>query len=96
MKSIVLNQTNISVYLVSDETEIIFENGMTTVGNPAEFHISDCNESNCTVVENLTDPEDWVAHKYLVVNGAWVANPTWVDPTPTRVDPTPTVQETTV
>lgn len=87
MKSIVQNSTNISLHMVADETAIIMSDAQTTVGDPVEFHISDCNSSNCHVVENLTDPGDWMGHKYLVVDGAWQANPAWVDPTPSEETP---------
>jgi len=79
MKSIVQNGTNLSLFLVSDETEILLGDQSVTVGDPVEFYISDCNVNNCHVVENLTDPEGWIGHKYLVIDGAWSNNPDWVD-----------------
>lgn len=78
MKSIVQNGTNLSLFLLSDETEIFLKEQLVTVGDPVEFHISDCNANNCHVVENLAQPDDWIGHKYLVVDGTWAANPDWL------------------
>lgn len=80
MKSIVQNITNISLYLFSDETEVHINEMQTNIKDPFEFNIGDLNSSNCHLVENLTTPNGWVGHKYLVVNGAWAANPAWVEP----------------
>jgi hypothetical protein len=75
MKTLVSN--SVSLYLLDDaeRVEITAEN--TVVGSPTKYVISDLNESNATVVLDVTPPEHWVGGKYRISNGVWSPNPGW-------------------
>ena len=81
MKTIINNETNVSLYLLPPtETVNIFADRIE-VGNPIRFAISDLNSSNCTLVEDVTAPDDWYGCKYTyTATEGWVAVPDWVDP----------------
>ena len=38
------------------------------------------NSGNATLIEGVTQPEDWYGCKYNYVNGAWELCPDWIDP----------------
>jgi hypothetical protein len=81
MKTIVRNDNNISLYLFDDSQFVNIAADITTVGNPAILYIDDCNSSNVTLFENVTNPEGWVGWKYFyTVEDGWVLNPNWVPP----------------
>ena len=82
MKTIIRNGTNVSLYLFDDATEVVMTSTETTVGNPAEFIISDCNTSNATLYTGVTDPEGWAGWKYLFDGTAWALNPGYIPPPP--------------
>jgi len=79
MKTIVRKDSKISLYLFDNGEVVNINAENTTIGNPVKLVISDCNTSNATLVENVTDPGDWTGWKYLYDNG-WTLNPDWVDP----------------
>lgn len=81
MKTIVNNETNVSHYLFPQtETVNIFADRIE-VGNPIRFAIGDLNSSNSTLVQNVTEPDDWYGCKYTyTATEGWVAVPDWVDP----------------
>ena len=79
MKTIVRNGTNISLYLFDDLMYVDIAADKTTVGDPVQFYIADCNSSNATLFEGVTTPDEWEASKYLyTAEGAWVLNPDWI------------------
>jgi hypothetical protein len=81
MKTIVRNDNNVSLYLFADDKVVDIQADKTVIGNPPELIIADCNTSNATLFEGVTDPGDWTGWKYLyTVEGGWVLNPDWVDP----------------
>jgi hypothetical protein len=45
-----------------------------------DFIIGDLNANNSTLIEGVTEPEDWYGCKYNYVNDAWELCPEWVDP----------------
>ena len=81
MKTIVETSTKLSKYLLADDVVITATADNITVGDPAQFIISDLNSGNATITENVTNaPEDWVGNKYKLDGTTWSANPDWVDP----------------
>jgi hypothetical protein len=82
MKTITRNGSNVSLYLFEDSQFVGIAADKTTIGNPAILYIDDCNSSNVTLIENVTQPEGWTGCKYVytVANG-WQLNPDWIDPT---------------
>lgn len=77
MKTIILSETKESKYILADDVIVIFndENIVTPL-----FIISDMNNSNATMIENVVPPEDWIGNKYLFDNGEWRLNPSWIEP----------------
>ena len=81
MKTIVETSTKLSKYLLADDVTITATSNDITVGDPAQFIISDLNSGNTTITENVTNaPSDWIGNKYKFDSGTWSANPDWVDP----------------
>lgn len=80
MKTVVRNNSNVSLYLLPDDMEVVIGIENMTLGNPPQYLVLDCNTSNCTLVENVTNPGDWKGGNYLYVNGTWAANPAWIEP----------------
>jgi hypothetical protein len=84
MKTIIRNETNVSLYIFVDDVVDIAAD-KTTVGNPVIEYILDCNTSNATVYENVTPPEDWKSWKYLFDGTTWTLNPDYNPPIPPQV-----------
>ena len=82
MKTIIENGTNCSKYLFADDEQVVMKDSHIEKGDPAnlDFIIGDMNSSNATLIENVTEPDDYVGCKYNYVNGAWELCPDWVDP----------------
>lgn len=81
MKTIVHKEFNVSLYLFDDSKFVSVVDNQTIVGNPTEFIIADCNNSNVTLFENVTDPGDWKGWKYLYTEAnGWQLNPNWNPP----------------
>ena len=64
MKTIVDNATNTSRYLFADDKSVTMGSDTITVGDPAEFIIGALNTGNATLIEGVTEPEDWYGCKY--------------------------------
>lgn len=79
MKTIV-DAHNCSKYLFADEKTVTVKADCIEVGSPVEFVIGDLNTSNATLIESVTEPDDWYGCKYEYVNGVWQLCPDWVDP----------------
>jgi len=81
MKTIVCDM-NCSKYLFEDDKQVNVKDDRIEVGDPAnlDFIIGDMNTNNCTLIEGVTEPEDWYGCKYNYVNDAWELCPNWVDP----------------
>lgn len=69
-----------SKYLFPDTEVVVMGEDNITVGSPVKFIIGDLNANNSTLVENVTEPDDWYGCKYNYVNGAWELCVGWVDP----------------
>lgn len=81
MKTIVRNETNVSLYLFDDSEVVDIGADQTVIGNPPRLIIADCNTSNAILFENVTDPGDWAGWKYLyTAGGGWQLNPDWNPP----------------
>ena len=81
MKTI-LDEHNCSKYLFADEKTVNVKAEYIEVGEPnnLDFIIADLNSSNATLIENVTEPDDWYGCKYNYVNGVWELCPDWIDP----------------
>ena len=81
MKTITRNDNNVSIYLFDDATYVDIQADKTIVGDPVQFIIDDCNDSNTTLYTGVSNPEDWTGWKYLYTEAdGWVLNPDWVPP----------------
>ena len=79
MKTII-DSYNCSKYLFADEKDVTVKVDCIEVGSPIEFIIGDLNSGNATVIEGVTEPDDWYGCKYNYVNGVWELCSDWVDP----------------
>jgi hypothetical protein len=72
MKTIVCDQ-NCSKYLFADDKQLNITADHIEVGDPAnlDFIIGDLNANNSTLIEGVTEPDDWYGCKYNYVDGAW-------------------------
>lgn len=80
MKTVVRKDTNVSLYLVSDDTQVFVNTLSTQFGEPEEFFAADCTTDNVTLYENVAAPDDWFGCKYLFDGTTWTPNPDWIDP----------------
>jgi hypothetical protein len=81
MKTIVDNATATSRYLLADNKVVTMGSDTIIVGDPAEFIINDLNSGNATLIEGVTEPEDWYGCKYTcAANGTFTAVEGWIDP----------------
>ena len=80
MKTITRNEDNISIWMFADDKALDVQSDKIIVGNPEELIIGDCNSSNVTVHENVTEPDDWYGWKYFYDGTTWTLNSDWVDP----------------
>jgi len=82
MKTILLNDGNVSKYLFADDKDVAVGDDVIVVGDPAapDFIIADMNSSNATVVEGVSEPDDWYGCKYSYADSTWTAIEGWVDP----------------
>lgn len=93
MKTLIETSTGLSKYLFRDESEVtILSNGtLATIKQGTltldNFEIADLNSSNATLVsvQESSVPTDWIGNKYLLIDGAFVPNPDWVEPTTEEV-----------
>jgi hypothetical protein len=82
MKTIIETATNSSKFLFDDDKQINITDAQINVGDPAslDFIIGSMNANNATLIEGVTEPDDYVGCKYNYVNDAWELCPDWVDP----------------
>ena len=71
MKTIVDNATNTSRYLLADDKPVNVTSQNIEVGDPAnlDYIVGDLNSGNATVIENVTEPDDWFGCKYFLCCG---------------------------
>jgi len=80
MKTIIRNTTTVSLYLFEDAEVVNVFADRIEIGNPLRMTLADCNSGNATLIEGVTDPGDWVGHKYLYTATGWELNPDYVEP----------------
>lgn len=80
MKTIIDTASTVSKYLFADDKTVTMGAGSISVGDPVEFIICDMNTDNATLVESVTEPDDWYGCKYKYANSTWAVDPDWVDP----------------
>jgi hypothetical protein len=70
MKTLILKETKISIYLFDDKKEVSINSDKTIVGNVdfPDFYIADCNSENSELITNVIAPNDWIGHKYKYDN----------------------------
>lgn len=74
MKALIKNESNVVYYLFEDSA-VVASGDQTAVGDPVQYYISDLNDSNSTIVENLTPPDDWDSQKYTYdEQNGWLLN----------------------
>lgn len=82
MKTIVCAM-NCSKYLLADDKQVNVKDDCIEVGDPAnlDFIIGDLNANNSTLIEGVTEPDDWYGCKYnCAADGTWSLVEGWVDP----------------
>ena len=84
MKTII-DSSNCSKFLLADEVNVVLEENQTVVYDTEDpskiaFFVADLNSGNATLIEGVTEPDDWYGCKYNYVNGAWELCPDWTDP----------------
>lgn len=75
MKIITRVATKVALYAFNDNEVISLNANSTSIGDPVELIISDCDLSNSLVfdqVENM--PEDWIGGKYCFNGQSWTLN----------------------
>ena len=83
MKTIIDNANRTSRYLVADDYEVRMLDDKTEMGdtNNLDFVIGDLNRNNATLVEGVTEPDDWFGCKYTCSpDGVFTVVDGWVDP----------------
>mgnify|MGYP000220893415 CR=1 FL=1 len=76
MQTIVKNETNISLYYLTDSKTVDITSTETTIseGGTTEFTIQDCNSSNVTLRTGVDEQAAWWGHKYKHDGSSWSAN----------------------
>jgi len=80
MKTIIDNETKTSKYLVADDYVIESSESSITMGDPVDFIIGDLNSTNSTIIEGVSEPDDWFGCKYTYADGTFTLVDGWVDP----------------
>jgi len=76
MKTITRKSNNVSLYYISDDTNVDIQADQTIVGpsdNP-EIIILDCNSSNCTLHTSVPENSEWFGNRYLYNGSSWSIN----------------------
>jgi len=78
MKTLV--KDGVSIFLFDGSDTVTLQNNQVEVGSPVEMIFADCNSSNCTLHENITQPSDWDANKYNFDGTNWALNDNYQAP----------------
>jgi hypothetical protein len=80
MQTIVRNETNISLYYLTDSKTVDITSTETTIseGGTPEFIIADCNSSNATLHTDVDEQATWWGWKYKHDGSSWSANTDYV------------------
>ena len=79
MKTLIRTESKVSLYLFADSEAVDVQADKIVIGNPERMIIGDCNSSDTTLIEGVTEPTEWVGWKYLYDDG-WQTNPDYVAP----------------
>ena len=76
MQTIVKNETNISLFYLTDSKDVAITSTETTIsqGGTTEFTIQDCNLSNVTLRTGVDKQAAYWGHKYKHDGSSWSAN----------------------
>jgi hypothetical protein len=80
VKTLCNDQTTVSLYSFDDSEIVIQGDERTTVGDPVQWAIGDCNISNSTLYVYVTLPDNWKPSKYLFDGSNWALNPDYIEP----------------
>jgi len=75
-----LCRDNVSYYLFENNKSVVFSDVNIAIGDPLEYYVGDCNNSNSVLHQGVTAPSDWTVGKYMFDGTTWSANPKWVEP----------------
>ena len=73
-----LCKDGLSYYLFEDSKSVVFSDVNIAVGDPLEFYVGDCNNSNAILHQSVTAPNEYVGGKYMFDGTTWSDNPAWV------------------
>ena len=79
MKTLLIKDTNLSVFLIKDDSEHSFDDinkklyltNITADGQESYVNI-DFTSSEVELVIDITPPDDWLPHKYSYIDNEWV------------------------
>ena len=72
MKVLVRTDDNVALYAFADDQVINEVDNKLSLGDPVEQVIADCNYTNCTLHENVTNlPSDFIGLKYTYDDSAF-------------------------
>jgi hypothetical protein len=77
MKVLTKNEDNICVYVWEDGVDIVISENCI---NAPDLVISDLNDSNSTLHENVTLPDDFAVNKYFYDGAEFTINEDYVSP----------------
>lgn len=82
MKTIVENVTNLSKFLFEDDKRVVMLADRIDVGpeEKLDFIVGCHSSSDCTLYENVTEPDDWYGNKYTFKDGVFTLVEDWIDP----------------
>ena len=79
MQTIVRQGSNVSLYLFSDSESVSIQTDKLEVGDPVRFIVADCDSSNVTLHQGVTEPADWCGNKYVyTTDDGWQSNPDFI------------------
>lgn len=81
MKVITEKATGLANFIYADDVTLMVNADMIIAGDPAELYISDFNETNAAITENVTNvPSDWAPDKYTFDGTTWTLNADYAAP----------------
>jgi len=77
MKTLLRNSDNLSMYIFGDDDSVVLDTNSVTI---SDWVITDLNNTNSTLVENVTPPSDYARCKYTYSDGVWTVIPGYSHP----------------
>lgn len=76
MKTIVINETNVSIYYLEDDHEVLINKEGLWLGSGDHINqIVNFTSETATIHTDVPTVSDWYGNKYLYNGSAWSANP---------------------